>query len=109
MAKVISPRGNVNIADKADVICKSMSGLGQGISKGAERVADIILDEQGDAKGQKTKKVTDETLSMFKGVSKQLKSDLKGVKGSDLIGVIAFSAGKTSARVKHGFKALLDK
>ncbi|MBF0123505.1 MAG: hypothetical protein HQL21_08920 [Candidatus Omnitrophica bacterium] len=94
-------------ARKAAVIKKSMTGIGQGLSKSAERVADIIIDEDGALQGQKAKKVTDETILMFKDVSRQLKADLKGVKARDFVSVAAYSAGKASATLKRGISALL--
>ena len=94
-------------ARKAAVIKKSMAGIGQGMSRGAERVADIILDEEKKLQGGKTKKITDETITMFKDVTRQLKSDLKGVKARDFVAVAAFNAGKASAAAKRAFQMLL--
>ncbi len=95
-------------AYKAEVIKRSVAGIGRGLSESADRVADIIIDEDKSLNGAKTRKVADETLSMFKGVTRQLCIDLKGVKGCDLINVAAYGAGKVSGRVKRGFLTLFE-
>ena len=93
---------------KAAVIRKSVAGISKGFSRGAERVADIIIDEGQALKGQKAKLVKDETIQMFKGVSRQLKSDLGDVKAGDFISVAAYSAGKVSAVIGRGFRTILE-
>ena len=94
-------------AYKASVIRKSVAGIGHGMSESAERVAGIILDEDKKLHGHKAEKIKDETISMFKDVTRQLKVDLKGVKARDFVAVAAYNAGKASAAVKRGVKVLL--
>jgi len=92
---------------KAAIIKKSVAGIGQNMSRGAERVADIILNKDADLKGTKTKKITDETISMLKGVGQQFKSDLKGMRARDFVAVGAYNAGKASAAINKLLKNML--
>ncbi|MBF0571446.1 MAG: hypothetical protein HQL12_06190 [Candidatus Omnitrophica bacterium] len=96
-----------DVGRKAAIIKKSVAGIGHNVSESAQRVADIILDEDSKLKGLKGKKITDETILMFKGVSRQFKSDLKDVKPRDFIAVGAYSAGKASAAVSRALKMLI--
>ncbi|MBF0503598.1 MAG: hypothetical protein HQL14_00710 [Candidatus Omnitrophica bacterium] len=107
MVKALKVKAKKEVRQKAAIIKKSMAGVRQNVSRGAERVAEIILDENKDQQGHKTQKITDETVAMFKGVSRQIRSDLKGVELGDFVAVGAYSAGKAAAAVKRGFKLLL--
>ncbi|MBF0569708.1 MAG: hypothetical protein HQL18_02910 [Candidatus Omnitrophica bacterium] len=107
MAVTARQKKTKEVAHKAAVIKRSVSGIGKGMSRSAERVADIILEEDKDRQGQKTKKITTETISMFKDVTKQFVSDIKGVKGRDFVAVGAYSAGKASAVLRRGLRTLL--
>ncbi|MBF0486352.1 MAG: hypothetical protein HQL16_07565 [Candidatus Omnitrophica bacterium] len=107
MTSVVKEKKTKEVERKAAVIKKSVAGLGRHVSRRAERVADIILDEGKELKGQKTQKITDETVSMFKDVRNQFRADLKGVKARDFLAVGAYSAGRASAVVMRGINALL--
>ena len=107
----LKPKETKEIKDvvrKRDVIKKSVTGIGQNFAQGAERVADIILDEASKPDGVKAKKITDETIATFKGLGRQFKSDLKGVKPRDFITAGAYDVGRAYAAVGNAFKMLME-
>ncbi|HBR14149.1 MAG TPA: hypothetical protein DD723_01210 [Candidatus Omnitrophica bacterium] len=93
---------------KASAIKKSVTGIGQSFSRSAERVANIILDDHHKVKGPKTKKITEETISMFKEVTKQFKTNLKDVHPWDFIDDAAYGAGRISGMTKRVLCALFN-
>ncbi|MEI6437170.1 MAG: hypothetical protein WCO69_00295 [Candidatus Omnitrophota bacterium] len=99
---------SVKKARKKQAIKKSVAGIGKRLSRGADRVADIILEDGKD--GKKGKKIADETVAMFKDMKQQLKDNNKDVTPVDLIGDAAFCVGRVSGivgrEVKTFFKDL---
>ena len=81
---------------KTLAISKSMSGVGKTFSDRADRVADIILEEDKMLKDTKAKRITGETVSMFKDVSRQIKANLKGVQPREFIYDAAYGIGRLS-------------
>ncbi len=92
-------------ASRPAAASRSVAGI---MSQSAERVADIIVDDGKRLKGGKTQKITDETITMFKDVTRQLGEDIKHVKAREVVGVAAYSVGRASSFVAKTFKSLLE-
>ena len=90
---------------RKEAIKTSVAGIGKRLSRGADRVADIILEE--DKEGKKGKKIADETLLMFKDMKKQLKDNNKDVRPEDLVADAAFCVGRASGIVGRAVGSLL--
>ncbi|MBF0477925.1 MAG: hypothetical protein HQL26_00415 [Candidatus Omnitrophica bacterium] len=93
---------------KTAAVKKSMTGIGTRMSESAERVADIILEDNPGEKKSKTKKITDETLTMFKSVAEQVRTNLKDVRPQDFVGDLAYGAGRISGATKRALSRLYD-
>ncbi|MBF0594502.1 MAG: hypothetical protein HQL22_06005 [Candidatus Omnitrophica bacterium] len=89
-------------ARKPAAIKQSMTGIGRRLTHGADRVAEIIVeDEPGSPKG---KMIADETAQMFKGMKKQFKENTKDVQPQDLIDDAAFCVGRASGVVSRAIR-----
>lgn len=95
-------------ARKTSAVKKSVSGIGKTFSDRADRVADIILDDDRKLKDTKAKRITNETVSMFKDVSRQLKANLKGVQPRDFLYDAAYNAGRFSRMTAQVSRKLWD-
>jgi hypothetical protein len=78
---------------------RSVSGISKTMSDRADRVADIILDKSIEDKGEKTKEIAGETVSMVKDVAKQIRKNLKTVKARDLLSDAAYGLGRAAGAV----------
>ncbi|MBF0479921.1 MAG: hypothetical protein HQL26_10605 [Candidatus Omnitrophica bacterium] len=94
---------------KTAAVKKSMTGVGAKLSKSAERVADIILEDNQNGSNPKTKKITDETMAMFKEVAEQVKENMKDVRPQDFMGDLAYGAGRISGATKRALSRFVDK
>jgi len=90
---------------KKQAIKKSVAGIGSRLSRGADRVADIILDESKD--GAKGKKIADETVAMFKDMKEQLKHNSRDVKPQDIVSDAAFCVGRVAGMVGGAVKSFI--
>lgn len=91
---------------RKEAIKRSVAGIGKRLSSGADRVADIIIEEdQGD--GQKGKKIVAETASMFKDMKTQFQSNTRDVQPKDLVKDAAFCVGRASGVVGRAVQSLI--
>ena len=76
---------------------KSVSRIGKDFSSHADRVADIIIEDNKKGKGAKAKEVTRETLSLFRGMRHDLWVDA------------AYGLGKLSGKTKRACSSVLSR
>ena len=81
-------------------IKKSISDLGRGFSKGADKVADILLDKSQERASNKAKRVKDESVSVIKEVSSNIKENLKDVKPKKVLCGASYGMGRFSRMAK---------
>ena len=98
----------MRLKQRTSAIKKSMIGIGHNFSRSAGRVADIILDDNQEFKDLKAQKITEETLSMFKDVTKQLKTNLRDVQPRDFIRDAAYGVGKISSLTRRVLGAIFN-
>ncbi|MBF0387271.1 MAG: hypothetical protein HQL20_05375 [Candidatus Omnitrophica bacterium] len=91
---------------KPEAIKKSMAGIGERLSHGADRVAEIIVEEDI-AEGPKGQRIAGETARMFKGMKKQFAENTKDVKPQDLIDDAAFCVGRVAGVVGRSVRSFL--
>ncbi len=81
-------------------IKKSISDMGRVFSKGADKVADILLDKNEKRIGTKVKRIKDESVSVIKGVSSNIKESLKDVKSKKVLCDASYGIGRFSRIAK---------
>lgn len=86
---------------------RSVARGDKSFSEHANRVADIILDDNINAKGLKMKKIADETVSMFKDVTRQSKAELKKIDVRSFVCDTAYGAGRVSSIIKDTWQSLI--
>ncbi|MBF0494116.1 MAG: hypothetical protein HQL28_03175 [Candidatus Omnitrophica bacterium] len=93
---------------RTSVMKRTVSGIGEKMSSRADRVADIILDKSETGKNDKSRKIKDETISMFKDVVKLVKSNVKEVHAKDFVSDAAYGLGQLSGMFMRGCRGVYD-
>jgi len=106
MRKKIGPRRSRKIKDKKaggeilPAIKKSLSDVGRCFSKGADKVADILLDNSQKKVSTKVKRLKEESVSVIKDVTFSIKKNLKNVKPADVLRGASYETGRFSRITK---------
>ena len=90
-------------------IKKSLVDTGRTFSKGADKVADIILDASQKGRKEKGKRLKEEVVATFKGISDATKKSLKEVNPSDVLHDTFYELGRVSRITKDKCIEIIDK
>jgi hypothetical protein len=79
---------------------KSLSDIGKSFSQGADKMADILLDNREKKVSTKIKRLKEESFSVIKDVTFSIKNNLKNVKPMDLLCGASYQTGRLSRITK---------
>ena len=78
----------------------AMAGIARNFSDGADKVADILLDEKVKKKNQTGEKIKKETVSAFKALSSGVKQNLNGISLRDILCDTLYNTGRAAKITK---------
>ena len=90
------------------VIKNAVSEIGKSFSKGADKVADVVLDSSGRQKSTKGKRFKEATVSAFKDISSGIKKNLKNVKPKDVLCDASYEIGRLSRIAEDGCREIFN-
>jgi hypothetical protein len=80
---------------------RCLSDIGRSFSRGADKVADIFLDDSQKTKSEKGKRLKEETLNTFKEITSGIKESLKNLKSNQLLSDASYEIGRLSRIAKN--------
>ena len=85
-----------------------LSDIGKSFSQSADKAADILLESSQKTESTKGRRLKEETFSMIRDITSQIRRSLKGVKPKDLLNNATYGMGRFSRMAKDTYREFFN-